>query len=241
MHVEPSQSLRQKNELTTPSRKRILSLAGCAMKPAKVAAVFAVFLFALNLAQAKPKKSNLSAAFENAHYVYVESMEGDVFKPGLYPEDRQAIFDMQERLRDWKRYALTDRREHADLVFVLRKGRIIGQQDHVGVGPRNRSPQPGVLDPGQPTQGQEQGRAANSTGPRGVELGAEAEAGPQADILRVYTLTPEGRLVGPIWSRDLENGLDGPSVQLLQQLKSAVDKAYPPQTAQQPPPPATHP
>jgi hypothetical protein len=210
------------------------------MKAAKVAAVVAVLVFAVSLAQAKPKKSNVSAVFENARYVYVESMEGDIFKPGLYPEDRQAILDVQDRLREWNRYALTDRREHADLVIVLRKGRLIGQQDHVGIGPRNR-PQPGVADPGQSSQNPSQGRGTGPLGQGGIEVGAEAEAGPQADILRVYTLTSDGKLTGPIWSRDMENGLDGPSVQLVQQLRSAVDKAYPPQTAQQPPAPAPHP
>jgi hypothetical protein len=211
------------------------------MKSAKVAAVVAVLLFALGVAESKPKKSSVSAVFENARYVYVESMEGDVFKPGLYPEDRQAILDVQDRLSDWKRYALTDRREHADLVFVLRKGRILGQRDHVAVGPPTRSSQPGKADPGQSPQNPTQGRGAGPIGQGGVDLGADAEAGPQADILRVYSLTPDGKLLGPIWSRDMEDGLDGPSVQLLQQLRSAVDKAYPPETAQQPAAPATQP
>jgi hypothetical protein len=212
------------------------------MKPAKVAVVVAVLLFALGVAQSKPKKSNVSAIFENARYVYVESMEGDIFKPGLYPEDRQAILDVQDRLSDWKRYTLTDRREHADLVFVLRKGRIVGQRDHVAVGPPTRSPQPGIGDPGQASQSPTQGRGSGPLGQGGIELGAEAETGPRADILRVYTLNPDGKLLGPIWSRDMEDGLDAPSVPLVQQLRSAVDKAYPPEAAQQPPPaPATQP
>ena len=57
---------------------------------------------------------------------------------------------------------------------------------------------------------------------------ADAEAGPPEDTLRVFLLDPNGKRVGPIWNRSLRNGLDGPQLILFQQLKAAVERAYPP-------------
>src|SRR5664279_4526181 len=76
--------------------------------------------------QAKTKKNaaHLPAVFRNATYFYVESVDGGPFKPGLLPEDRQAISDVQNEIQDWGRYTLTMERHDADLVFVVRKGRI---------------------------------------------------------------------------------------------------------------------
>ena len=40
------------------------------------------------LALAKDKKkSTLPAIFSNARYVYVQAEDGDIMKPGLFPED----------------------------------------------------------------------------------------------------------------------------------------------------------
>jgi hypothetical protein len=177
-------------------------------------------LLVLNLAQAKPKKPDVSAMFENAHYVYVESMDGDLFRPDLFPEDRQAITNVQDSLRDWKRYALTANRNEAELVFVVRKGRLAEGQLHGGIsgGPRAQPGQPGQpASPGSP-QWQQQGTS--------TEIGARSEVGPPDDMLRVYIQT-DGQLKAIVWDRSEEGGLDGPSVQLMRQLKVAVDRAYP--------------
>jgi len=74
-------------------------------------------------AQKSKKHSDVSAVFMNARYVYVEAEAGDITRPGLYPEDRQAIADAQEGIQDWDRYHLVTRREEADLAFIVRKGR----------------------------------------------------------------------------------------------------------------------
>ena len=63
-----------------------------------------------------------------------------------------------------------------------------------------------------------------------------AEAGPSDDMPRVFTTNPDGKLIGPVWNRELKDGLDGPTVLLLQQLRAAVEKAYPSQTPNQPAP-----
>jgi hypothetical protein len=184
------------------------------------------------VAPAKTKKSDVSAVFRNATYVYVESPDGDLYRPGLYPADREAIADVQDALRDWNRYALTTRRDQAELVFVVRKGRIangtlggnvsLGQPFPPGQTPRG---------PGQtgPTGGAAQTGPAGGTG---IEAGAEA--GPPDDMLRVYTLNPDGKLSAIVWDRSMTDGLDEPQLMLFRQLKAAVDKAYPNTTASQP-------
>src|SRR6266568_2725407 len=137
-------------------------------------------------------------------------------KPGLNPADRDAISDVQQGVRDWNRYVLTIEREHADLVIVVRKGRIAGVQGRIGFSGSPRR-QPGVSNPGNdPIQGG-----------NGTSLGAEAEVGPSDDLLRIFILTTDGKLSRPLWSREMKDGLDGPPVPLLQQLKDAVERPYP--------------
>ena len=48
----------------------------------------------------KKNAAQLPAAFRNATYFYVESVDGGPFKPGLLPEDRQAISDVQSEVQD---------------------------------------------------------------------------------------------------------------------------------------------
>lgn len=59
-------------------------------------------------AQHKPKKNaQVSNAFLQARYVYVETYRGeDITQPDVYQEDRQAIADVSEKIRNWKRYVL---------------------------------------------------------------------------------------------------------------------------------------
>jgi hypothetical protein len=73
----------------------------------------------LIVAEAKPKnqKVDLPAVFKNAQYVYVEAYDGDLLNPKLVPEDRQAIYNVEQGLKDWKRYAIVLQRDQADLVF----------------------------------------------------------------------------------------------------------------------------
>lgn len=189
------------------------------MKAWKLAVPLTVCLLVLNLAHSKPKKPDLPAVFQNAKYVYVESVDGDIFKPGLFPEDRRAIADVQDKVREWKRYAIALNREEADLVLVVRKGRLAAAQPHVGVsdGPRSQPRQPGQF-PGQ--------------GPA-TEVGVRTEVGEAEDMLRVY-IQNNGQLNAMVWDRTMDGGLDAPAVQLMRQLKEAVEKAYPP-TAPSPP------
>jgi len=192
------------------------------MKRCKSIGLLLILIPALGLAQQKTKKHNeVSAAFQNAHFVYVESVDGDAMKPGLFPVDHQAIFDVQDAVRDWNRYALAYRREQADLVFVVRKGRIASAQTFPGV-------PAGTRLPGGQTQGRAPGQAGGQAeDPDGV--GKEAEVGPENDMLRVYLVSSDGKLSGPLWTREIKDGLDAPQLVLFQQLRTAVERAYPSQ------------
>jgi hypothetical protein len=179
---------------------------------------------------AKDKKKNvLPAVFNSATYVYVQAEDGDILNPNLFPEDRQAISDVENGLRDWDRYVLTINQNEADLVFIVRKGREVAAKVRgmVGAGtqpyPRNNPAGPGGSNPGQ--QNPNPGQQGTTYG-----YGVGAEAGMPDDTLRVFTLTPDKKLSGsPIWWREMKDGLDSPDLPLLSQLREAVDRDYPPQ------------
>ena len=178
----------------------------------------------LLFAQHKKKQPAVSAIFQNARYVYVQAMDGDLTNPRLFPEDRQAISDVENVIRDWNRYALAINPSQADLIFVVRKGRLASLQGHgtISAGPHPMPPmQPRSQSPSQdPSQSQTQNQDAN-------EIGGRAEVGPASDLLRVYSTNSQGRRIGPIWTGEQEDGLGAPDVPLLQQLRVAVQRAYP--------------
>lgn len=167
-----------------------------------------------SLAQAKPKKPNVPPAiFGQAKYVYVETREGDAYTPGLLPEDRQAIFDVEKAIRNWNRYQLTARPDQAELVFVVRTGRLASVGAHAGVSTGTHSPNNRV--------------DVGNTNPQGNSVGGGVEVGPPDDLLWVYTRNPDGTLSAPIWTKSEPNGLHSHSVPLLEEVRNEVDAAYP--------------
>ncbi len=192
-------------------------------------AIFAISLLCLSVSHAKNKKLQVPEIFQTAHSVYVESIDGEITKPGLSPADRDAILQVQEAVREWNRYTLAPSRDKADLVIVVRKGHSVGDQDHLGLGPHPSMPQPGALQPGQERQLQA------SVGTGGDDIATQ-------DLFRVYTLNEKGKLKGPVWAREMDGGLNGPTVRLVMELKAAVEITYPrdaapaTQTASQPAP-----
>jgi len=190
------------------------------------------------LALAKDKKKNvLSDVFSNARFVYVQAEDGDILKPSLFPEDRDAIANVQDALKDWNRYSLTMHRNDADLIIIVRRGRLAAAQLHGGVGVGSPTgiggsyPSRNPAGSGNPNPGGNPDRSDNVD-----TLGARAEAGPADDTLRVFSLTPQGKLSGPLWSREMKDGLDAPQVVLLRFLRDAVDHDYPQQPASPPAP-----
>jgi hypothetical protein len=183
------------------------------MRVRSLVALLVIFSPILGLAQ-KAKKHDVSAVFMNARYVYVDAESGgDITNPDVYPEDRRAISNVESGIKQWNRYAIAIRKDQADLVFRVRKGRLIGVQGHATV---SAGTSPGPPPPQTPRPGMS-----------GDELGASSEVGPEDDLLQIFATGPDGKLFGPIWTREMKDGLDAPRVLLLQQLKDAVDRAYP--------------
>ena len=169
--------------------------------------VVLVLLPALVFAQTKKKKKTVPAVFSNAHYVYVQAEEGDAYTPGLQNMDLVAIENVEAAIRNWNRYALTSSVNEAELVFVVRKGRVASGRvgGTVGVG----SPYPG-----QPPTTRTAGMA-------------EAETGPPDDLLEVKMRNTDGSLSAPVWIRTQPQGLERPHVPLMEMLRDAVEKDYP--------------
>lgn len=193
----------------------------------------ALLLMCFSVALAKNKKLQVPEVFQTAHSVYVECTDGDFTKPGLNQADHEAILQVQEALREWNRYTLAPSRDKADLVIVVRKGHAVGDQDHLGLGLHPAQPQPGASHPGEQTD--MHGRTIDQN----ASVGTGGDDIAMQDLLRVYTLNEKGKLKGPVWSREMDGGLNGPTVRLVMELKAAVEISYPrdamaPQAATQP-------
>jgi hypothetical protein len=183
-------------------------------------------------AHAKSKKPyKLPAIFNQATYVYVEAIDGQQFDPRLYPEDRQAIANVQSTLEDWHRYVLTVKRDDAELIFVVRKGREA--EERVGI----QAGTPPLGAPGRPQNNPNNPSGPNnpngSGGPGVVATSVAGEVGTPNDLLEVYYKSPDHAHGMMIWQRTEADGLDRPDVTLIRELKDEVERTYPIQTASQ--------
>ena len=124
---------------------------------------------------------------------------------------------MEQGLKDCKRYTVVYQRDRADLVFLVRKGRIASVTARAAVEIRS---QPHDRNPSQPDP-------TRSDPSPGAGVGVDAEAGPPDDILSIYIVNPSGGLDGPVWSHSLKGGLDAPSLPLFARIKHEVETAYP--------------
>lgn len=193
------------------------------MKPLKTVLLLLVLVPALASMHAKPKKPDtLPAVFKNASYVYVEAVDGDEFDPRLNPDDRQAIANVESALYDWKRYTLVTRRDEADLIIVVRKGRLAEVRVGVGVGTGTQG-----------SPGSRPGSQAPGAGGPPVGVGVGGEVGSPDDLFEVYESSPDDALGTQLWMRTQADGLSGKNPSLFEQLKNAVEKAYPTQRASQ--------
>ncbi|MGO9123281.1 MAG: hypothetical protein ACLP6G_00195 [Terriglobales bacterium] len=90
----------------------------------KYSAVVGLLLLAVASAVAAPNVGQSKVllfpkALTNAQYVYVASFDGDQFDPNLLPDDRAAIINVQDALRQWGRYIVVYRRQEADMVLLV--------------------------------------------------------------------------------------------------------------------------
>ena len=189
------------------------------MRTSKAIALVLVFVPSLVFAQKKAKKQALPAVFDQARYVYVQAVAGDEFKRDLPTEDRLAIADVRDALHAWGRYTYTSEREKADLVFVVRKGRLESARAGVGIGS-----DPDEIGVG---RGPGTGRRTQGQGPPGVVTEVGTEAGSEDDMLEVCQVNANGKLTNPLWIHSMPNGLSAPRLMLFVQLKQEVDRTYP--------------
>lgn len=188
---------------------------------------------AFDMAQAKTKEPyKVPAVFNMAQFVWVEAVDGQQYDPRLFPEDRQAIGDVYKVLSNWHRYVIVAQRSQADLIFVVRKGRIATADVgvHGGNGP--------VAFPG----GRAGAPAGSAGGPGNGPVGGAAvsvggEVGTPDDLLQAYEITPNNPEGTLIWQRTLAHGLDSPDIPLFKQLKDEIDREYPMQSASKAPKP----
>lgn len=200
------------------------------MKTLKIICLTLVLFPILALAEKKPK---IPEAIDQAHAVYVQSVDGEETKPGLTKEDVQAIANLRSALRTWGRYTVTDDRSKADLIFVVHTARRRqgGPDDMLG-----RRPQGG---------GSGVGATPNDLpAPQGGQFGSGHESGMNVnddsafdvDRLEVCQLKPNGKLTHALWSRSLENGLNPQRLPLFVEFRDEVEKAYPAPAANSPQP-----
>ena len=230
------------------------------MKPQKAILLFLLLVPAPAMLQGKAKKPyKLPAAFNQARYVYVQAVDGQEFDPRLKPEDLRAIGDVEKAMHDWTRYVLTTQRDQADLVFVVRKGRLaeLDARGQVGVGGPAASgrgvrvgsgpgTQAGAGPDGQAGAGRDGQDGSGPTGApnrtpndSGRVYGASVggDVGPRDDLLEVYQPNPNDRLGTLLWQHTLADGLNAPELTLFKQLKDEVERTYPTQTASKSPKP----
>jgi hypothetical protein len=104
-----------------------------------------VMLFCLSLPAAQSgqqsKQPEPLAILASAKFVFVEAYDGpdspgSVRDPRVTPEDREAVANVQNAVQKWGYYILTMRRSEADLVVLVRKGRVVNAHSggHVGNG-----------------------------------------------------------------------------------------------------------
>ena len=196
------------------------------MKSAKVLTLLLfTILPTICVAQKKPKKPVVPETFAHARFVYVEAMDGSEFDANLNPEDRIAIADVRDYLKKWGRYTISYERDKADLVFVVRRGRLAEANGNIGIGNRQ---DPQFPSGGQPSMGPPGGQSQSRQQQREMTLGVGGEVGPPDDMLQVCEFNVNnGKRSGPLWIRTEAHGLSAPRLLLLAQFKDELEKAYP--------------
>jgi len=156
------------------------------------------------------KKNTLSNVIVNAKYVMVTSQFGENPSDSrLTTEDRNAVGAVQEAIQKWGRYTLVFDRNAADIVILVRTGRVLEGRAGIAVG----QSQPNAV-------------------PRDVSTGDERQQDVMVsgqDLLAVY----DPRLSldsAPLWQERDAHGLNPPQMRLVDEFRRKVEAA----TAKQP-------
>lgn len=157
-------------------------------------------LFVFVLALKAEDKTAISAVVKNATYVMVTTYSGDVFSPKVSPDDRHAIQNVQDAIQKWGRYKLVYKAGEADLILLVRTGRLAEVKGGVQAG----------------TQ-----RVGDTTSrSHGSAIGGEV--GDPQDTLEVY-MASQGINGPPLWRGRAQDGLKAPGMQLVQEFRSKVE------------------
>jgi hypothetical protein len=158
-----------------------------------------VMCFAASIAVGKDKNS-FPKQIVAAKYVMVTSYFGDnVADARIPPMDRQAVIDVQDAVREWGRYTLVYERKAADLILLVRKGRIVNTTNGVGI-------------------------QAGSNMPTAIGPIYGADAGDPDDMIAIYNASL-GTDTAPIWRERMSDGLDKPEMKLIRELRKKVEGA----------------
>lgn len=161
---------------------------------------FVWLLLVFALAVKAEDKNAISAVIKNATFVYVTAYSGDVSSPEVMPDDRHAVQNVQSAIEKWGRYKLVYNRGEADLVMVVRTGRLAEVKGGVQVG----------------TQ-----RVGDTTSrSHGSAIGGEV--GDPQDTLEVY-MASQGTNGPPLWRGRAPGGLKAPEMRLVKELRLKVE------------------
>ncbi len=178
-----------------------------------------VILICLSLSAAQSaqqsNKPEPLAILASAKFVFVEAFDGpdspgSVRDPRVTPEDREAVANVQNAIQKWGYYILTIHRSEADLVVFVRKGRVVNAYSG------------GHAGNGIPPSSQ-----ASSTQKPEADLVAAADVGANVDMFCIYSQNPPGKLSGPLWQKNLRDGLSAPKMVLFRDFKNDVISSAP--------------
>lgn len=166
--------------------------------PKRMASVWLLLVFVLALKA--EDKNPIQAVVKNATYVMVTTYSGDIFSPDVSPDDRRAAQNVQDAIQKWGRYKLVYKAGEADLILVVRTGRLAEVKGGVQVG----------------TQ-----RVGDTTSrSHGSAIGGEV--GDPQDTLEVY-MASRGINGPPLWRGRAQGGLKAPEMQLVKEFRSKVE------------------
>lgn len=136
----------------------------------------------------------------HAKYVLVTTYAGDdLTNPHVMPDDRQAVVDVQNAIKKWGRYALAYQTKDADLILLVRKGRVAESVPGIRVG-------------------------VGSDTKTGIGADVPSDVGDPRDMLALYDAA-SGLDSAPLWRDLMKGGLNPPGMSLVVELRDAVDAA----------------
>jgi len=183
------------------SNRATLNPAHTEVPMARRMCLFALLFFA-SLLNAKDK-AILPKFVANSKFVLVTTYFGDEpTNPQMMPDDRKAQADVEDALRKWGRYIVVYKRNEADLIILVRKGRVVEALGGIHV-----------------HHGSEASRIP------GTNVGATANADANTtteDMLTLYEANT-GIDATPLWRGIEAQGLNPPEMRLVQELRSKVE------------------